>query len=102
MPLSPQLLHVDLTLECPHCGDPTIKKGGWFLVVHRFRCDGCNRETPIRYSDKIALFNKHAYLIATQAGIEPSLTAPTIGRAQDYNREKSDPSCDRRPKGPRA
>lgn len=49
---------------------------------------GCNQDVPITYSDKVALFNKHAY--ATQAEIEPSLIAPTIRRAQDRNREKSD------------
>jgi transposase-like protein len=62
MPLSPQLWHVDLTLECPHCGHPIIKKGGWFVWVHRFNCEGCNREVPITYSDKVVLFKKHAHL----------------------------------------
>jgi hypothetical protein len=90
MPLSADLRDVDLTLECKYCGHSLIKNGAWFTVAHRFKCEGCNRETPITYSDKIVLFNKHAYLIATQAEAEPSLIAPTIGRAQDRNREKSD------------
>jgi hypothetical protein len=81
---------MDLTLPCKYCGHSIIKKGGWYLVAHRFSCEGCKREVPITYSDKVALFNKHAYLIATQAEIEPSLKAPTIGRAEDRNREKSD------------
>lgn len=91
MPLSSRLLPMDLTLPCKYCGHSIIKKGGWYLVAHRFNCEGCNREVPITYSDKVALFNKHACLIATQAEIESSLIDPTIGRAQDRNREKSDP-----------
>jgi hypothetical protein len=90
MSLSAQLRHVDLTLECKYCGRPLTKKGAWFTVVHRFKCEGCNHETPITYSDKIVLFKKHADLIPIQAGLELSLTAPTIGCAQDPNREKSD------------
>jgi hypothetical protein len=92
MPLSSRLLPMDLTLPCKYCGHSIIKKGGWYLVAHRFNCEGCKREVPITYSDKVALFSKHAYLIATQAGIEPSLIAPTIGRAQERNGEKSDRS----------
>jgi hypothetical protein len=91
MSLSFRLCQVDLTLECKYCGHPIIKRGIWFLAVHRFKCGGCNQDVPITYSDKVALFNKHAY--ATQAEIEPSLIAPTIRRAQDRNREKSDRGC---------
>jgi hypothetical protein len=90
MSLSAQLRHVDLTLECKYCDRPLIKKGIWFKVAHRFKCEGCNRETPITYSDKVVLFKKHADLIPTQAEVEPSLTTPTIGRPQDRNREKRD------------
>jgi hypothetical protein len=90
MSLSFRLCQVDLTLECKYCGHVRVKKGSWFLVAYRFKCEGCGREVPITYSDKVALFNKHTYLIATQAEIEPSLIAPAIGRAQDRNREKSD------------
>jgi hypothetical protein len=60
MPLSSLLRQVDLTLECKYCGHSIIKKGSWFLVVHRFKCEGCNRQVPITYSDKIELFDKHA------------------------------------------
>jgi hypothetical protein len=60
MPLSSMLRPVDLTLECKHCGHPITKPGRWFISVHRFNCEGCNREVLIPYSDKVALFNKHA------------------------------------------
>jgi transposase-like protein len=62
MALSSRLLKIDLTLPCKYCGHSMIKKGGWFLAVHRFKCEGCKREVPITYSDKVALFNKHAHL----------------------------------------
>jgi DNA-directed RNA polymerase subunit RPC12/RpoP len=90
MSLSFGLREVDLTLRCKYCGHVRVKKGSWFLVAYRFKCEGCGREVSITYSDKVALFNKHANLSATQAEIEPSLIAPTIGRAQDRNRQKSD------------
>jgi hypothetical protein len=78
MPLSRQLLHVDLTLECKHCGRSIIKKGSWFAVVHRFKCEGCNREVSITYSDKIALFNKYARPITAQAEIKPTRTSAAV------------------------
>ena len=90
MALSFLLRQVDLTLQCKYCGHVRVKKGSWFLSAYRFKCEGCGREVPMTYSNKVALFNKHAYLIATQAEIEPSLIAPAIGCAQDRNREKSD------------
>ena len=62
MALSSLLLQVDLTLECKYCGHSITKKGGWFKVIHRFTCERCKRETPMSYSDKVALFNKHARL----------------------------------------
>jgi len=67
MTLSSLLLQVDLTLDCKHCGHPIIKRGGWFLVAYRFKCQGCNREVPITYSDKIVLFKKHAHLSQPKA-----------------------------------
>jgi hypothetical protein len=72
-----RLRHVDLTLECKYCGHLKIRQGDWFTVIHRFKCEGCNRETPMTYSDKIALFNKHADLTAIQAEVEPLPIAPT-------------------------
>jgi transposase-like protein len=62
MSLSARLRDVDLTLECKYCGHPKIKKGGWFLVVPKFKCEKCKREVQITYKDKIALFDKHAHL----------------------------------------
>jgi hypothetical protein len=73
MSLSKELHDVALTLECKHCGRSITKKGGWFKVVHRFKCEGCNREVPIGYSDKIALFDRHARL----AGADP----PALSRS---------------------
>ena len=48
MTLSLRLRHVDLTLECKHCGWPLIKNGSWFITASRFRCVGCKREVRIR------------------------------------------------------
>jgi DNA-directed RNA polymerase subunit RPC12/RpoP len=62
MSLSPQLRHVDLVLECKYCGHPVIKKGGWFMSVHNFKCERCKREVDITYKDKITLFDKYAHL----------------------------------------
>jgi hypothetical protein len=62
MPLSSLLRQAELTHECKHCGRSIMRLGSWFVVVHRFKCEGCNRDVPITYSDKIALFNKHARL----------------------------------------
>jgi DNA-directed RNA polymerase subunit RPC12/RpoP len=70
MPLSPRLLDVDLTLECKYCGHTKTKRGEWFRVAHRFVCVRCKREVPITYSDKVALFNKHARLLETQAEVD--------------------------------
>jgi hypothetical protein len=57
-----------------------IKKGGWFLAVHRFKCEGCKREVPITYSDKVALFNKHAAPLTTSTDGEPRPTAPSSAK----------------------
>jgi hypothetical protein len=75
MALSTRLLHVDLTLECRHCGHSITKTGKWFRVAHRFTCVRCKREVPIGYSDKVALFKKHALLLETQAEVDSPLTA---------------------------
>jgi hypothetical protein len=94
-----------------YCGHLKIKQGDWFTVVHRSKCEGYNRETPMTYSNKIALFDKHAHLIAIQAEFEPRRIAPAKsalalqrphpeGPAEDRrSREKSDRvSWDRCPK----
>ena len=62
MTLSRRLSHVDLTLECKHCGCPLIKTGQWFMVAPRFKCKRCKREVLIPYRDKLALFERHAHL----------------------------------------
>jgi hypothetical protein len=62
MTLSTRLRGVDLVLECKYCGHPITKKGTWFMTVHRFECEGCKRDVPVTYSDKVALFAKHAHL----------------------------------------
>ena len=67
MSLSARLRHVDLTLECKHCGHPIIKKGGWFMVVPNFKCEKCKNEVPLTYKDKVALFDKHAHLAQTKS-----------------------------------
>ena len=62
MPLSAQLRNVDLTLECERCGHLIIKKGDWFIHASTFKCEGCKGEVRLTYSDKLALFAKHAHL----------------------------------------
>jgi len=66
MPLSTRLLRTDLALECKYCGHSITKTGNWFRVVDRFTCEGCKREVPITYSDKVAPFKKHAHLLRPQ------------------------------------
>ena len=60
MTLSAQLRNVDLTLECERCGHLIIKKGVWFVCVSTFKCVECKSELRLTYSDKVALFAKHA------------------------------------------
>ena len=62
MTLSSELRHVDLTLECKRCGYLIVKKGTWFMTVSTFKCCKCKAEQRLTYSDKLALFAKHAYL----------------------------------------
>jgi DNA-directed RNA polymerase subunit RPC12/RpoP len=62
MPLSARLRDVDLTLECERCGNPIIKKGSWFSAASIFKCAECKGEVRLTYSDKVALFAKHAHL----------------------------------------
>ena len=60
MTLSRRLLHADLTFHCPHCGLAITKSGSWFKSIVQFKCQGCQREVRLTYTDKIALFEKHA------------------------------------------
>jgi ribosomal protein L44E len=62
MPLSARLRNIDLTLECKHCAYLIIKKGVWFMKVSTFKCSECKGEVQLTYSDKVALFAKHAHL----------------------------------------
>jgi hypothetical protein len=62
MALSARLRNVDLTLECKHCAYLISKKGVWFMTVSTFKCYKCKAELQLTYSDKIALFAKHAHL----------------------------------------
>jgi DNA-directed RNA polymerase subunit RPC12/RpoP len=63
MSLSALLRNVDLTLECKSCGHLIIKKGEWFIGASTFKCDQCKGEVRLTYSDKVALFDKHAHLV---------------------------------------
>ena len=62
MALSARLRNVDLTLLCKHCAHLIVKKGSWFITVSTFKCDNCKAELQLTYSDKVALFAKHAHL----------------------------------------
>ena len=62
MPLSARLRNVDLTFQCKRCGKLIIKNGNWFISVSTFGCDECKNEMRLTYSDKVALFAKHAHL----------------------------------------
>jgi transposase-like protein len=62
MPLSGSLRSVDLTFACPFCSHALVKSGGWFQTVAGFKCMGCQREIPLTYLNKVALFDKHAHL----------------------------------------
>jgi hypothetical protein len=60
--LSSRLRHVDLTLECKSCGYLIVKRGTWFMTASTFKCCKCKAELRLTYSDKLALFAKHAHL----------------------------------------
>ena len=62
MTLSARLRNVDLTLEYERCGHSIIKKVDWFICVSTFKCDRCKGGLRLTYSDKVALFAKHAHL----------------------------------------
>ena len=62
MPLSVRLREVDLTLECKRCGHLIVKQGVWFMTASIFKCNECKGEVRLTYSDKVALFAKHAHL----------------------------------------
>ena len=62
MSLSARLRNVDLILKCQRCGHSIVKTGGWFMTASTFKCDECKGEVRLTYSDKVALFAKHAHL----------------------------------------
>jgi hypothetical protein len=62
MTLSAGLRDVDLTLPCENCGYLLVRKGSWFMTASAFRCVECKGELRLTYSDKVALFAKHAHL----------------------------------------
>lgn len=62
MPLSGTLRDIDLTFPCPLCDHAMVKNGNWFMTVGRFTCVGCEGAIRLTYADKVALFEKHAYL----------------------------------------
>ena len=68
MSLSPRLVSVGLTFQCPQCNFAVIKNGSWFQVVSHYKCEGCGRAIRITYSDKIAIFNRHAHLAHDPGG----------------------------------
>jgi transposase-like protein len=49
-------------MTCPFCTRALVKSGSWFQTIGRFKCNGCQLEVRLTYSDKVALFDKHAYL----------------------------------------
>ncbi|TPL74142.1 hypothetical protein FJ954_10460 [Mesorhizobium sp. B2-3-15] len=59
MALSRRLLMCNMTFECPHCGFALKRAGSWFQVVSSRRCEGCQRQFRITYTDKLTLFAKH-------------------------------------------
>lgn len=59
MALSRRLLMCKMTLECPHFGFALKRAGSWFQVVSSHRCERCQRQFRITYSNKLTLFAKH-------------------------------------------
>lgn len=59
MPISHDMNDMVLSLDCPYCSRPIVKKGSWFKVISSFKCAGCGTLVRIGYSDKLALFERH-------------------------------------------
>ncbi|RWL96669.1 MAG: hypothetical protein EOR71_32585 [Mesorhizobium sp.] len=53
------LSDADLTFACPYCAHPLVKRGSWFKVVSRYRCEKCQSEVRIGYPDKLKLFDHY-------------------------------------------
>lgn len=88
MTLSTRLRNVDLTLECKRCGHLTVKNGSWFMTISTFKCKVCKSERRLTYSDKVALFAKHAHL-ALDGTAAPDYAREGDGRATIGNRDKA-------------
>jgi len=69
MTLSKSLIAVDLTYQCPACQFPLVKRGSWFRVVSKYRCEGCGRMIRIGYPEKLKLFEKHTHLLGAFTGL---------------------------------
>jgi hypothetical protein len=59
MPLTNDLLDVDIEYECPECFHPIVRKGSWFRVIAGFECEKCKAKVPISYPEKPAIFEKN-------------------------------------------
>ena len=67
MPLPNGLRNKTLIFNCPNCNHPLAKNGAWFAAMAGFECVGCKRYVPMTYSDKLALFDRHAHLMDKKA-----------------------------------
>jgi len=59
MTLTRKLDHVQMILPCSACGHELRKPGRWFLVVPRYRCEGCGMEQRITYDDRAQLQRRY-------------------------------------------
>lgn len=59
MPLSDDLLDIEIKYDCPRCSHPIVRKGSWFKVISGFECAKCKSRVPIGYLDKLTIFEKN-------------------------------------------
>jgi endogenous inhibitor of DNA gyrase (YacG/DUF329 family) len=59
MGLPPELLHAEISMDCPHCAHSMIRSGYWFKTVQVIKCPKCSTEIEWGYQQKVALFDKH-------------------------------------------
>ena len=55
-----ELSDATLTLECPYCGHPLVRKGSWFKVIGKYRSEKRQSEVRIGYPDKLRLFHRYS------------------------------------------
>ncbi len=61
MPLDKALMHTVLSHPCPSCGHRMEQEGKWFWSRPTpYRCPECDALVPMKYPDKIKLFDRHA------------------------------------------